>query len=407
MKKFYALALAAAVALSANAERLQFNGEAVKAKTHKFELQADPIKAISAKKAPAKVTAAQLEGLQYWYANDLLRGGIQTKDFELTITNTATGAATLVLGMFEIEATVNLTNNTVTIANKQYLGEDEDGDIYFYLKGVTADGDLEDGALADASVVGTYEEGNVLFPEMSVWAFGDPENEVPGWYYLTFSNVFTTEELDIPEPDPYENYELIGKGKFLENIVYGLFQDEENTTEVEVDVYVSKDDENVILITNPLKALYEANGLGEYASPDLEFDLTDPTDVYFALTNTGLGNQNVGNYLYGSTTFFYEWGIIDEDEVVKSTYIEENGKKVVVIPAEGSLVMTSQTYQLYMGSPFESVLTWGEQSGIDNVVAEQNGPAVYYNLQGVRVNNPAKGGVYVRVQNGKAAKIVK
>lgn len=43
-------------------------------------------------------------------------------------------------------------------------------------------------------------------------------------------------------------------------------------------------------------------------------------------------------------------------------------------------------------------------SGIDNVTdVDTNAPVVYYNLQGVRVNNPANG-IYIRVQGNKATK---
>ena len=43
--------------------------------------------------------------------------------------------------------------------------------------------------------------------------------------------------------------------------------------------------------------------------------------------------------------------------------------------------------------------------GIAGIEAE-NGEAVYFNLQGVRVQNPEKG-IFIRVQNGKAVKIAK
>ncbi len=45
------------------------------------------------------------------------------------------------------------------------------------------------------------------------------------------------------------------------------------------------------------------------------------------------------------------------------------------------------------------------ETGI-NVIAAANGEAVYFNMQGVRVANPEKG-MYIRVQNGKAVKVVK
>lgn len=46
-----------------------------------------------------------------------------------------------------------------------------------------------------------------------------------------------------------------------------------------------------------------------------------------------------------------------------------------------------------------------EESGIKGVAATENGEAVYYNLQGIRVENPTEG-IYIRRQNGKAEKVV-
>lgn len=45
------------------------------------------------------------------------------------------------------------------------------------------------------------------------------------------------------------------------------------------------------------------------------------------------------------------------------------------------------------------------ETGISSIEAE-NGEAIYFNLQGVRVQNPEKG-IFIRVQNGKAVKITK
>ena len=45
------------------------------------------------------------------------------------------------------------------------------------------------------------------------------------------------------------------------------------------------------------------------------------------------------------------------------------------------------------------------ETGITGIEAE-NGEAVYFNLQGVRVENP-ENGIFIRVQNGKAVKIMK
>lgn len=47
---------------------------------------------------------------------------------------------------------------------------------------------------------------------------------------------------------------------------------------------------------------------------------------------------------------------------------------------------------------------WGE-AGIDNILPEISSPTIYYNLQGLKVENPS-GGIYIKVQNGKASKVL-
>ncbi|MCC8112622.1 MAG: hypothetical protein LIP03_01260 [Bacteroidales bacterium] len=49
----------------------------------------------------------------------------------------------------------------------------------------------------------------------------------------------------------------------------------------------------------------------------------------------------------------------------------------------------------------------GGVSGISAIETESAADAIYYNLQGVRVENPAAGKVYIRVANGKVTKVVK
>ena len=59
----------------------------------------------------------------------------------------------------------------------------------------------------------------------------------------------------------------------------------------------------------------------------------------------------------------------------------------------------------YIFDPENMVLTIDGSTGINTIDAEE-GDAVYFNLQGQRVANPEKG-IYIRVVNGKAQKVVK
>lgn len=48
---------------------------------------------------------------------------------------------------------------------------------------------------------------------------------------------------------------------------------------------------------------------------------------------------------------------------------------------------------------------WSKESGIDNINIDNNAPAQYYNLQGMKVEAPTKG-LYIKIANGKATKVI-
>lgn len=45
-------------------------------------------------------------------------------------------------------------------------------------------------------------------------------------------------------------------------------------------------------------------------------------------------------------------------------------------------------------------------SAVENIAVDENAPVEYYNLQGVRIAEPAEGGIYIRRQGNKASKIL-
>lgn len=57
------------------------------------------------------------------------------------------------------------------------------------------------------------------------------------------------------------------------------------------------------------------------------------------------------------------------------------------------------------GSKWTSKFSIYDMAGIEGIAADDvNAPAVYYNMQGVRVNNP-ENGIFIEVKNGKAQKV--
>ena len=123
------------------------------------------------------------------------------------------------------------------------------------------------------------------------------------------------------------------------------------------------------------------------------------------------------------------WGIRPEKYPVTLTFAVEDGvqiyaKKLTAAQAAAeddndgytalpdnklTLTKSGEEYSVYAmkdGVKSEAkTITANVPSGIAGIEAE-NGEAVYFNLQGVRVENP-ENGIFIRVQNGKAVKIMK
>lgn len=403
MKKLYTAALAAIVAFSAVAER-QFSTGYVK-QTRTATIKSETIKKsmpATKMKAPAKAaSASDVESLDIWNYYGLLenKSGEQQGTVDIKIINSATGEAKVSLMNdedFTVKATFDAAKGTLTIPNNQYLFTDNDGDIYFYLKDADASGNLTSGASAAAATVGTLSGTSLVFPESDIWAFGTPDKENLGWYILSEENEFTK-----------DSFVSLGYGQFTENIIYPLFTGEENKTAATVEVFT--DGEGFYKVTDPFQTTYSALKVGA-TSPDLVLDATDPSNVNIAITSTGLSNQTDGLYTYFSESWYIEnYGEEGEvlDEELKITKTVEGDNVTITIPYRSTTIMTMTSMKFYYGSAYKSTLTFKEaSSGIGSVeIEDTDAPAVYYNLQGVRVENPSSG-IVIRVQGGKATKVI-
>lgn len=406
MKKIYTLALMAAVTFGASAERAAYNGEKVTPVKGTIVNDAKAIVADKQKsrKAIARSEASdELQALNTWSCYGLLNGASGYLDYPLSVevVDEETGEVNIVLmndSKFTITGTYNAEEYTLTIPNNQYMFSDSDGPIYFYAKELDADGYLVDGAAEAEEIVGIYMDGVAEFPEEFAWAAGDPEQEGLGWYFLTSENYFVAAEV---EPDPFEDAYLCPDGQFNDNILYPLFMGEENTETVDVEVY--SNGEGMYKVIHPFQTLYTAIGAGpEVQSPAMVIDATDPDNVVLDLQSTGINGGSDGVYGYAS----FDWADVPEDDQLITMTVDGNNV-TITFPYHSTIVYASGSGKIYYGSAYESTLTFTDENietGVKNVEAAAEGPAVYYNLQGVRVENPE--GVVIRVQDGKATKML-
>ncbi len=64
------------------------------------------------------------------------------------------------------------------------------------------------------------------------------------------------------------------------------------------------------------------------------------------------------------------------------------------------------TFSYIPGEEHQTLKVEAKESGIENISAEQNGDVQYYNLNGMRVNGENLRGLYIKVANGRAQKVL-
>ena len=122
--------------------------------------------------------------------------------------------------------------------------------------------------------------------------------------------------------------------------------------------------------------------IGKTANPDAE-DYNPGNNVF---NNNGNGGQLYDLYNNGTKTIYAQgntWGV-DEQTAEKI-------ESVIFHKADNE----SLGLVIYMP----------EENAVEEIEVDDNTPAVYYNIQGVKVNNPTNG-LYIKVQGNKATKVV-
>ncbi len=368
-----------------------------------------------------------IAGIYDYTLSPLLNGMGSTVEMTIAVSNAATGEVTIsgwpqnyvVKGIYDPAA------GTLTIANKQNLGTDSYGDTnYFYLKEADADGSIVDGASAEANVVGLVDGVNITFPAMSIWAIGDFNDEDLGWWWLSYRNNFTK---IVEQGDPNEGWEDFCTAEFEDGWVltsYNIGGVPVMPADMPWTVNVQRnlEDPNLLRLDNPYMAEdcpipasnVKTGGYIVFSVADPEFVIVYP-EIFS-------GAMNGSNKLYCfNVPGFYVANGYDKDVIVSVIGAEvcgtfDDDTHIVSIPKSvfnfGGLEDGYYTWQNSAGESLadnmNSKITLSRSmSGIANVEAsDDNAPVIYYNLQGVRVNNPSNG-VFIRVQGNKVDKIAK
>lgn len=166
---------------------------------------------------------------------------------------------------------------------------------------------------------------------------------------------------------------------------------------------------NNIRVIDPLKLAYATFGWNA-VSPDMYIDFTDPTNVSVPIVSTGINGGQDGVYYYTSLNNNYD----DPSkcpEAQRITLTKEDGNTIVTFPLKSMLFIamgTGDAWYACEGVP--SSLTFktpSDSNGVEGIAIDNNNAKVeYFNLQGVRVENPAAGQLVIKRQGSEVSKMV-
>lgn len=436
MKKFYTLALAAAVGCTAWAAQLtpytttSVTGRQAQSFTmgERTELQLSTLPAKAPAKAEGEITWKLLGQGTYMTSivGDYYLRNPQPE--EVTIYEDAANP-----GYYKVEGLwhqmgtnlsmiVDATDPEYVIVPYQNCGFLDDVDGVTYIASQTylfqQDGYSKDVVIAQVPyLVPVLKDGAINFPANSLllrWpeAPADSEYETdPDSYYGAGEDASAGYLIlpggTLPEPvDPWET--LDAQAQWLDNVFYSTFTGKNNEDYATVEVKRSTTDPNLLLIKNAFATSYTAILGSPEGSPDMEFDITDADNVTVALQTTGISGRTDGEYYYFNEGWYSnQFGQpMDATLAATLTYDATTDQTTIIFPEGSFTLYASGINKYYYGGQAASILVIHGAAGVKSVAADNaDAPVVYYNLQGVEVANP-EAGLYIRRQGTTATKVM-
>lgn len=464
MKKFiYSLGLALAIGASANAAAPQFELKSAQ-KANPAEMQIQQLGDMSLtferiSPAPSKQekrglsTAEDFAGIYKWSGRNLLSSEVFANSGIMTISINEENPSRMIIDGFSpwtMDAYVDnrgrlVVPNQFLAINTYYNSEmwffnwsventvNDEGeavyaliqnnvsDFYFVL---TATGIKAGNVDVEKWNNNTYTDAELL-EDVCIAASHEPSEEIAGYFWLCMNIAGPRENLFSFSEDEWT---LLGNGQFLD-AWFALYWDGA-TPEYDVPVYCSKTEPGIYLLYAPYGYVGDENNPYSYYGLNLSdkpgflvFDMNDFDCVRFKplVESIVIDYRDseedpvfpVPCYCFNAEGNYYYVENASVDDIL--TFFDQNDLEVSTFNQRTNTVSINNAI-FGMGSEMLAGYSWTNQpmagyivmpsnwsDGVESVLGEDNdAPAEYYNLQGVKVANPEKGQLLI-VRKGNTA----
>ena len=445
MKKFYALALSAIIALSAvAAPRAQFSRQLASAQPQVAALQrsvnisttdsqfnnsrfsaqrlqkvAMPYQTeISSKVAPT--TRDEVCGQYTWEFYDVLNKGEYFDYVTISADPEVENGIIIDLLGVPVKATVDMTIKSVenvgevagviTIPN-QYAFTDNQGNEAWFVYQKWIDNAYSDIETPETSLQCFIGDGYIDFYLLDIITFQAADGS--GYYFVADENVMTLGWKDYEE----ETWTAIGYTDFHDCWIMPSFDINPEDYVYEVAIERSDLTPTRYRLVDP----YNNELFAEVNTGDghgyIVFDVADPECVVFDTQSyCGLSIEEMGRFFCFNYAGFlvglgYDTASIraafesagEEAPCVLSTYADG-----VATITDGSIFFDNAEGP-YMANVYNSTIAIPGEGGINDIAVDSDSdcPMEYFNLQGIRVAEPQPGAVYIRRQGRTAVKVIR
>lgn len=249
---------------------------------------------------------------------------------------------------------------------------------------------------------GTLKDNIISFPpESHIYAY---IGQSSGQLIHETANNDGLLKIALPGGQIGDLWEDMGQGVFVDGIMSTLQSTVSTAPSLKVNIQRHTTKEGVYRITDPWVETFGS-------TEPLEIDASDPDCVIIKEQSVGVRDSQMGEiYILSYSHHFVERSGMSKADF-KAKYGQYNitmKDGVIAIPGNACLYFFPDTdgSNLYPSNrPHESSITL-PGAGIDSpAVDAADAPVEYYNLQGIRVDNPVNG-IYIRRQGSEISKII-